>query len=706
MGKNSEKMLTEHLYELVLNNIKVGICLTTPDGILIAVNKALAEMFRFETPEEMVESVKSMVNNLYFDSEDIKTWFKLMGEKGELDDLEIKCKRKDGALLQLSVNSKAIKDGKEKTAYFVNTFQEILEETGAYETNSVFDLKYQIFLELYQMSGKPLEKIVSFVTEKCMEITKSKIAYIGFVQEDGSLKHITLLPKDIYTQCHVKQNLSELNTKTGGLWAEAVRLKHPFIINDYELKDLPKRGLPEGHVPIKRFMGIPVVYKDRVVLLGCFANKEEPYNEKDEADVRLLMQGLFNFIELENVQRHLRESELRYRSLFENADDGIFLLKEDKFIDCNPKAFELFKCKREDIIGKTPYEFSPSRQPDERDSKEKAIEKIKGALQGIPQFFEWVHTASDGTEFYTEVSLNSLKIGEETFIYATVRDITERKRTEAQLHYERERYSFLVDRTPYGMVLMDKTGRFLFINREWIALFGYTPEEIPDGRSWFKKAYPDDDYRKTVIETWKKDMESIQMGEKVPRIFNVTCKDGSVKVVNLATVLVENNLIITTAFDITNYKRIEEQFLQAQKMEAIGRLAGGVAHDFNNMLTIILGHANLGMLELDPTHPLYNRFNEIKKAGERSSELTKNLLAFARKQAIDPKVLDVNAAIEDMLKMLLRLIGENIQLKWMPEKDLWHTKFDPVQLTQVVMNLVVNARDAIPDVGRITIETK
>ncbi|HPU29904.1 MAG TPA: PAS domain S-box protein [Syntrophorhabdaceae bacterium] len=695
-----------HINELILDNVRFGLSLITPDGRLIAINKTLAKIFRFESPQEMVDSIKSIDNDSYFDPEEIKTCLKLIGEKGKLDNFKLKAKRKDKTLCWLSVNSRAIRDEKEKAIYIVSTFEKIEDLISVEKKDGINDLIYQILLDLYQMLGEPLEKIISFVAEKCMDITESKTAYIGFINEDGFLKHIVLLPKDTCRQCNVKERISGLNIKTGGLWAEAARKKQSFIINDYDSPDLSKRGMPEGHIRIKRFMSIPVVYRDRVVLLGCFANKEEPYDEKDEAHARLLMQGLWNFFEMENMQKNLRESELRYRSLFENANDGIFLLKEDRFIDCNSKALEIFKCKKEDIIGKTPYEFSPPKQPDGKNSNEKAIEKIKEALKGNPQYFEWVHRTFDGEDFYTEVSLNALKIGKETFVQAIVRDITERKKAETQLMYERERYSFLVDRVPYGMVLIDETGKFLYVNKEWVALFGYTLDEIPDGISWLKKAYPDDDYRKMVIETWKQDMKDIQIGKKVPRIFNVTCKDGSIKVINFNTVLVEYNLIITTAFDITDYKRTEEQFLQAQKMEAIGRLAGGVAHDFNNMLTVILGHANLGMLELDLGHPLYQRFKEIKKAGERSSELTKNLLAFARKQTIDPKVLNLNSAIKDMLKMLMRLIGENIELKWIPGKDLWQTKFDPVQLTQVVMNLVVNAKDAIADVGRITIETK
>ncbi|HOJ71392.1 MAG TPA: response regulator, partial [Syntrophorhabdaceae bacterium] len=274
------------------------------------------------------------------------------------------------------------------------------------------------------------------------------------------------------------------------------------------------------------------------------------------------------------------------------------------------------------------------------------------------------------------------------------------------IRLERERYALLVENFPYGVVLVDKNGRFVYVNKKWVEMFGYEPGEIPDGKTWFKKAYPDPEYRKTVLDAWLKDMADIRIGERRPRIFNVVCKDGTVKITSYITVLVENNLFITTAQDITDYKKTEEQFLQAQKMEAIGRLAGGIAHDFNNMLTVILGHAQLGLMNLDPLNPIYHRFVEIENAARRSAELTKNLLAFARKQPISPKTLNLNTTIEDMLKMLKRLIGENIELRWFPGEDIWPVRFDPAQLNQVIMNLVVNARDAIEDVGAITIETE
>ncbi|ACN16946.1 two-component sensory box histidine kinase/response regulator [Desulforapulum autotrophicum HRM2] len=164
--------------------------------------------------------------------------------------------------------------------------------------------------------------------------------------------------------------------------------------------------------------------------------------------------------------------------------------------------------------------------------------------------------------------------------------------------------------------------------------------------------------------------------------------------------------------EITERKQAEQerqmlqaQLIQAQKMEAIGRLAGGVAHDFNNMLSIILGHSEIILEDMDPSNPFFPGIKEIFKASERSTNLTRQLLAFARKQTVDPKVLNLNDVIAEMLKMLHRLIGEDISIKWVPAKNLSWVKMDPSQIDQILANLCINARDAIKSVGKITIET-
>jgi len=698
--------LTEQIYYSIFNNVKDGISQTTPDGRLIAANPSLARMFGFESPEEMIEAVASIGSNLYYNPEDRKIWLKLMEEKGGLNDYRIRGKKKDGTPFWFSINSSVIKDDEGRIVYFVSTLKDITENISEERKNKINILILQTLLDLHQISHESIKDIKKFIVEKLIEITGSKLTYIGFVNEDETVLKTTIWSENILDICRLNHGSLEFDIKKGGLWAEPVRQKRAIIVNNYEEQSTLKKYLPNDHIPIKRFMGIPIFDKDRVVMLGCFANKEEPYDESDVMHVKLLLQGFWNFTTLDKVQRNLRESELKYRSLFENANDAIFLLKDNIFIDCNSKTLEIFKCKKEDIIGKTPYEFSPPVQTNGRHSNEKAIEKIRLALKGNPQSFEWTHCTLDGTPFYTEVSLNSLIIEKEIYLQALVRDITERKKAEELIRFERERYALLVENFPYGVVLVDKNGRFVYVNKKWVEMFGYEPGEIPDGKTWFKKAYPDPEYRKTVLDAWLKDMADIRIGERRPRIFNVVCKDGTVKITSYITVLVENNLFITTAQDITDYKKTEEQFLQAQKMEAIGRLAGGIAHDFNNMLTVILGHAQLGLMNLDPLNPIYHRFVEIENAARRSAELTKNLLAFARKQPISPKTLNLNTTIEDMLKMLKRLIGENIELRWFPGEDIWPVRFDPAQLNQVIMNLVVNARDAIEDVGAITIETE
>ncbi|MBF0235287.1 MAG: transporter substrate-binding domain-containing protein, partial [Desulfamplus sp.] len=152
--------------------------------------------------------------------------------------------------------------------------------------------------------------------------------------------------------------------------------------------------------------------------------------------------------------------------------------------------------------------------------------------------------------------------------------------------------------------------------------------------------------------------------------------------------------------------KLQIQLNQAQKMDSIGRLAGGVAHDFNNMLGVIIGHAEMAVLQLEPSNPIQHRLAQIRNAAKRSANLTQQLLAYARRQPISPKVLDLNETLESMLNMLKSLIGENIDIVWLPGKGLWQVKVDPSQIDQILANLCVNARDSISGVGKVTIETE
>ena len=216
-----------------------------------------------------------------------------------------------------------------------------------------------------------------------------------------------------------------------------------------------------------------------------------------------------------------------------------------------------------------------------------------------------------------------------------------------------------------------------------------------------------------VAERHVKRSKGYELEGKYP--FRVINKQGETRWVEINAVLIQwegRPATLNFLTDITHRKHAEEerdklqgQLVQAQKMESVGRLAGGVAHDFNNMLSVICGNADLALLDANPEDPVCKNLQEIRKAAERSTNIVRQLLAFARKQVVSPKVLYLNDTLEGMLKMLRRLIGEDIDLIWKPDTNLWLVSVDPSQIDQILANLCVNARDAISGVGKITIET-
>ena len=285
-------------------------------------------------------------------------------------------------------------------------------------------------------------------------------------------------------------------------------------------------------------------------------------------------------------------------------------------------------------------------------------------------------------------------------------EIEERKQAEGALRSSEEKYRILNEASPIGISLIDQEGHYKYLNPKFTEIFGYTAEDVPTGRKWFRRAYPDKEYRHQVISTWLEDQKKYGVGEARSRTYTVACHNGEKKTIHFKPVIMENEDQLIIYEDETEKLHLEKQLRHAQKMESVGRLAGGVAHDFNNMLGVILGHAELGLSLVDPSLPVHGDLKEIEKAGRRSANLTRQLLAFARRQPAIPKLLDLNDTISGMLKMLRRLIGEDIDLSWIPDKKLWTVKIDPVQVDQILANLCVNARDAIKGVGKITIGTE
>lgn len=377
----------------------------------------------------------------------------------------------------------------------------------------------------------------------------------------------------------------------------------------------------------------------------------------------------------------------RFRYLIEKNADAIVVISLDGVVRyMNPAAESLFGFKSERIIGE-PFGFPIVSG----ESTELNVISRTGRSHAIEM--RVVETEWEG----------------EATHLASLRDITARKAAEDALRKSEENYRQLVQSANSIIFRMDAEGRFTFFNDYGLDFFGYTRDEMLGMRYQDTLATEDGSdvsgpggiVHNLVANS---DRSSSHESESVLR-------DGTRKWIawtNSAIVDEEGDIseILCVGNDITRQKHLESQLRQSQKMEAIGTLSGGIAHDFNNLLTTIIGNADFCLMQLDGSNPIREDVEEIRRAGDRASNLTRQLLAFSRKQMFREQVLSLNDIITDMEKMLVRMIGEHIELGSILDPDLSPVKVDPGQMEQVLMNLAVNSRDAMPEGGKLTIETQ
>ncbi|MDZ7833518.1 MAG: PAS domain S-box protein [Desulfobacterales bacterium] len=418
--------------------------------------------------------------------------------------------------------------------------------------------------------------------------------------------------------------------------------------------------------------------------------------------------------ERKHAEALLRASEEKYRTILDSIEDGYFEVDTaGNLTFFNDSACRILGYSSAELMGMNFRELT------DKNNTEKVFQAFNQVFTtgASIKTFDWALIRKDGEKCYVDTSVSLMRDtnGKVIGFRGVARDVTDRKQGEKNLSFLKRRNQALLDHSPVCHKIVG-----LDFNLQYMSASGFKMLKIDDKSESevYGKPYPfyffPEAFQNEMTENLRKVKDT---GETI--IIETLANDIEGNDVWLESALIpvfnDNGNIeyLTVVSADTTWrkeaerkkKRLEAQLNQAQKMESVGRLAGGVAHDFNNKLTIINGYAEMAIDMMDPSDPLRETIREIYTAGKKSADIVRQLMAFARQQTINPVQLDLNDTISGMLKMLQRLIGENIELVWHPGNNLWPVKLDPSQVDQTMANLAVNARDAIADVGKIKIET-
>ena len=448
---------------------------------------------------------------------------------------------------------------------------------------------------------------------------------------------------------------------------------------------------------------------EEVAATGRCTPFEKEYIRKDGSRVPVLIGGaMLNgddgvAFALDLTERKRAEERLvRDAVLLANVRESIMVADLDGVVTYwNEGSTRLFGWTAQEMLGRSVTERVPEGVRGE------IVARLQILRQGEEVAGEREDYRKDGSRVWVEGRISPIcdPAGRTIGFLGLAHDVTDRWLAEEARRASEARFRAIIEKSWDGVALLDANGIPLYASPSMGRILGYAPEELV-GLNGLEQVHPDDQHG--ASEVLARLLAS--PGISITSANRARHKDGSWRwLESTATNLLEDpsiGAIILNTRDITEARRLEKQFRQAQKMDAFGQLAGGVAHDFNNFLTIINGYSDLLLHDLSPTDPARNLVAEIHKAGERSAGLTRQLLAFSRQQVLAPQVLDLNEVVTEIDKMLRRLIGEDVQLTTTLTSKLWAVRADPGQIEQVLLNLAVNARDAMPKGGRVTIETR
>ncbi len=789
----SQVQQAEENYRSIFENAVEGMFQSTPGGRFITINPAMARIFGYDSPAEMIESVTDITHQIYVHPEDRVKSAELTMEREVLRGFEFQAYRKDGKRIWLSLNRRSVCDENGLELYREGSVEDVTERKRAEAALQASEA------ELRALFSAITDVIIVFDAEgRYLKIAPINSAYSYKPPDDviGKRQH-ELFPKEIadFLVGHIRRALEEgcahrveYSLQLGGtefwfdgsvapmskdtvIWvarditerkqAEEERARLTIEIEnqrerlDSLVSSVPgvvweSWGQPDAATQRMNFVSdyveamlgysidewlatpnfwLTIVHPDdrdaaateaaTSFAAGKNSTVEFRWIAKDghvvwvEANYAVIKDDEGHPIGLRGVttdttERKRAEAELHFQktlleSQSEASIDGILVTSDDREILSYNQRFV-------DLWG-IPEAALDTRS--DQTALQSVIDKLQdpeGFLNGVEYLYG--HPQENSRD---EIQLNDgrtfdrytapIKSAQDEYFGRVwfFRDITERKQAEAALRESEERYRDLVENAHDIIYSHDLEGNYTSMNKAGETITGYTVEEALR-LSLAHTVAPE--YLAEVREMLQRKLA----GERGTAYeMEIIAKDGRRITVEANTKLVYQEGVAIgvqgIARDVSERKLLEDQLRQSQKMEAIGQLAGGVAHDFNNLLTAINGYSSLALQRMNGNDPIRGYLEEIKKAGDRAANLTRQLLAFGRKQILQPLALNLNDIVTDMNKLLRRLIGEDIILTAKLDPALKKIKADPGQIEQILVNLVVNARDAMPQGGNLTIET-
>lgn len=652
---------SENRYRDFFENAKDAIYVHDLKGHYTMVNRAGAELMGYTRDEILRMSIFDVVPKAYLDQIHNSLKSKLVDHTPTIYEVEVK--RKDGTLVPVEVSSRLIYEN-DLPVGVQGTARDITQRWRVAEALRDSEERFRTVAETAS------DAIILINEEGIIELANPAAQKIfGYSAEELVNRDLAMLIPERFQSAHRL-----------GLGRFASTGKRTIGWEAVELAGLHRDGT---EVPLE-------------LSFGAFTKKGKQYFTGIIRDIS----------ERKRAEEALQESEERFRGLFENSKDTVFTCDlAGNFTSLNPAGELLTEYTSAEALKSN---FATVVAPEYLAVAQQMISHK--AAGDVATVYELEIITKSGQRVLVEISSRTIHRGGLPIgVQGSARDITERKRAEDALRKSEEQYRILFESNPQPMWVFDlETSRFLALNEAAVRHYGYSREQFLS--MTLADIHPDEDAARLAGEELEKIDGLRQLGEWRHR-----SADGQtieVEVTANATNFGGRRAGLVLINDITARKRAQEalsasqmQLQQSQKLEAVGQLAGGVAHDFNNLLTAIIGFSDLSLRRMDEDDPIRRNLEEIKKAADRAASLTRQLLAFSRKQILEPKVLDLNAVVKDMYKMLRRLIGEDMDLATRAGADLGKVKADPGQVEQILLNLVVNARDAMPHGGKVTIET-